>query len=144
MFVAFVVIFPYLLILFVGSTQAYSKRWKLWYFEKFWQRKILNPTVTIWHGPITIWGGVLYKEMHHADASKEAHAQALTLRKSLMQKDPEHYTFHVSCSMHNLGELYSTLNEEKRAEAYFQRSLEIRRRLARKNPRSICRRWHGH
>uniref|UniRef100_UPI0024A87E27 tetratricopeptide repeat protein n=1 Tax=Phaeodactylibacter xiamenensis TaxID=1524460 RepID=UPI0024A87E27 len=79
-------------------------------------------------------------EMGQAKAHYE---EALEIRRTLAEKNPDVYLPYVATTLNNLGNLLSDNNEMGQAKAHYEEALEIRRTLAEKNPRAfnldVCR-----
>lgn len=67
----------------------------------------------------------------------EYYLKAINVYGELTLNEPELYSHYLATTNHNIGVLYDTMNEYKKAEESFEKALIIRRELANQHPKEF-------
>jgi tetratricopeptide (TPR) repeat protein/uncharacterized protein (UPF0335 family) len=80
--------------------------------------------------------GILQRDKNEFDKAEASYQEALSIRRTLAQANPQTYLPAVAMTLNNLGILQRARNEFDRAEASYQEALGIYQALAQANPQT--------
>ncbi|MDR2496215.1 MAG: tetratricopeptide repeat protein, partial [Tannerellaceae bacterium] len=78
--------------------------------------------------------GNIFEQSNDYPEAEKAYAEALKIKRTLADEDPQTYKPTLAVTLNNLGALHSKKGEYEQADNYYKEALEIRRELAKKDP----------